>query len=68
MKSGKGEESSGSDKEADEESPVPVFGDALSSLVVWRYLCSYKINNACLSRLEHLDRKLLFIHHTQKQS
>jgi hypothetical protein len=31
MKSGKGEESSGNDKEADEESTVPAFGDALSS-------------------------------------
>ena len=53
IKSGKGEESSGSDKKADEKSPVPVFGDVLSSLaVVWRYVCSYKTKNASLRRLE----------------
>jgi len=53
IKSWKGEESSGSDKKADEKSPVPVFDDARTSLaVVWRYVCSYKTKNASLSRLE----------------
>jgi hypothetical protein len=42
---------------------VPSFGEAVSSFEVFRrYLCFYKISDA---RLEHLERELLFRHHTQ---
>ena len=42
--------------------PIPSFGEAVSSFeVVGRFLWFYKISDA---RLEHLERELLFIHHT----
>jgi hypothetical protein len=54
------------DEEADEEPLVPTSCEAVSSSeVVWRHLCSYKTDGITLSRLEHLDRELLFIHHTR---
>jgi hypothetical protein len=48
------------------EFPVPAFGETVSSSVaVCRYLCSYKTDDASLSRPEYLARQLLFIHHTR---
>lgn len=65
VESGSGIEDGGNDKEATEEPPVPAFGEDVSSFeVVRRYLCSYNIDDTRLSRLEHLERELLFfIHH-----
>jgi hypothetical protein len=55
---------SGSDKEATEKPPIPEFGEHGSSFeIVRRYLCSYNIDDIRLSRLEHLERELFFIHH-----
>jgi len=63
VKSGNGIDG-GNDKEATEEPPIPEFGeDVLSFEVVRRYLCSYNIDDTRLSRLEHLERELFFIHH-----
>jgi hypothetical protein len=48
------------------EFPIPTSGEADSSLkVVKRYLCSYIITKASSSRLQHLERELLFVHQTQ---
>lgn len=67
VKSGNGIEDGGNDKEATEEPPIPEFGEDVSSFeVVRRYLCSYNIDNTRLSRLEHLERELFFIHHISK--
>jgi hypothetical protein len=45
--------------------PAVMFGETVSSSeTVRRHFCSYKINDASLSRLEYLKRQLLFIHHT----
>jgi hypothetical protein len=47
------------------EFPIPMSGEADSSLkVVKRYLCSYIINKASSSRLQHLERELLVVHQT----
>jgi hypothetical protein len=64
MRSENNEESDDSDEEGVEDPhPISSFGEVVSSFeVVRRFLCFYKISDA---RLEHLERELLFIHHTQ---
>jgi hypothetical protein len=66
MRSVNGEESGDRDEQTMRKPPLPTFGEPVSSLEVFkRYLCSDKINDASLGRLEHLqrEREVLFIHH-----
>jgi hypothetical protein len=44
---------------------VPTFGEAVSGFeAVWRYMCSFKIDDASLVRIHQLDRELLLIRQT----
>jgi hypothetical protein len=54
-----------SDKEVEEGTPVPTFGEAVAGFeAVRRYMCSFKTDDASLVRLHQLERDLLFIRQT----